>query len=70
MLTGTLIPRDWRCPRFRRRTILARKMFGGEYMKTVSDRVHALLLDWGYNKHGMSDRNTPLMTDLKGEMGW
>ena len=35
---------------------LARKVFGREYMKTVSDRVHALLLEWGYIKHGMSAR--------------
>ena len=25
-------------------------------MKTVSDRIFALLLEWGYIKHGMSDR--------------
>jgi len=49
--------------------LLARQVFGGEYMKTVSDRVHALLLDWGYNKHGMSDHITILMTELTGEMG-
>ncbi len=35
---------------------LARKVFGRDYMKTVSDRVFALLLEWGYIKHGMSDR--------------
>lgn len=33
---------------------LARKVFGGEYMKTVSERVRALLLDWGYVKLGTS----------------
>ena len=33
---------------------LAHKVFGRGYMKTVSDRVHALLLEWGYIKHGMS----------------
>ena len=35
---------------------LARKVFGREYMKTVSERVFALLLEWGYLKHGISDR--------------
>ncbi|WP_201758993.1 hypothetical protein [Acidisarcina polymorpha] len=35
---------------------LARKVFGRDYMKIVSDRVFALLLEWGYLKHGMSDR--------------
>ena len=35
---------------------LARKVFGRDYMKIVSDHVFALLLEWGYIKHGMSDR--------------
>jgi len=35
---------------------LARKVLGHDYMKIVSDRVFALLLEWGYLKHGMSAR--------------
>ena len=35
---------------------LARKTFGREYMKTVSERVFALLLEWGYLKRDISER--------------
>ena len=35
---------------------LARKVFGRDYMKIVSDHVFALLLEWGYIKHGTSVR--------------
>lgn len=31
---------------------LARKVFGREYMRTVSERVQALLVEWGYMKIG------------------
>jgi integrase len=37
---------------------LARKVFGREYMKIVSERVQALLLSWGYTKPGVSNRVT------------
>lgn len=37
---------------------LARKVFGREYMKIVSERVQVLLLSWGYIKPGVSNRVT------------
>jgi integrase len=39
---------------------LARKVFGREYMKTVAERVQALLLEWGYAKAGT--RNNVMRT--------
>jgi integrase len=39
---------------------LARKVFGREYMATVSTRVQALLLEWGYTKAGT--RNNVMRT--------
>jgi integrase len=39
---------------------LARKVFGREYMKVVSDRVQTLLLEWGYAKAGT--RNAVMRT--------
>lgn len=35
---------------------LSRKVFGREYMKTVSERVYALLIEWGYVRPGTSNR--------------
>jgi hypothetical protein len=32
--------------------VLARKVFGGEYMKVVGDRVQRLLCEWGYMRKG------------------
>jgi integrase len=32
--------------------VLARKVFGGEYMKVVGDRVQSLLCEWGYMRKG------------------
>jgi hypothetical protein len=32
--------------------VLARKVFGREYMKVVGDRVQSLLREWGYMKYG------------------
>jgi integrase len=39
---------------------LARKVFGAEYMKLVSERVQDLLLEWGYAKAGV--RNNVMRT--------
>jgi len=39
---------------------LARKVFGHDYMKTVTDRVQELLLEWGYAKAGV--RNNVMRT--------
>jgi len=32
--------------------VLARKVFGREYMKVVGDRVQSLLVEWGYMRRG------------------